>query len=207
MQTFEDIKNLWNESGKGNFSPTPYDQKSLEQIVKSRTKKHMKASMQYFWGALFLQILVYALLSHVIIKYGSDPQTLITGAAGILLFLPFTVVLMKKFKQIAITRPEGNTGGPLYDYVVRQQKLLQSFYSFKKRYELLLVPLSSAIGVFLTFKLFVPGGVMEHQMGAVITLLITLISMVYAIRSENRKSFEQPLGNLDALLRQFKHDK
>ena len=167
----------------------------------------MKITMRYFWGAFALQILVYALLSHVILKYGSDAQTLLTGLAGILLFLPFTVILMKKFKQMAVNRPQGNTGIPLYDYIVRQQQLLQSFYAFKKRYELVLVPLSSAIGVFLTFKLFVPGGVMQHPMGAIITLGITLISMVLAIRSENKKSFAQPLQDLDQLLQEFRNNK
>ena len=108
---------------------------------------------------------------------------------------------------MAVNRPQGNTGIPLYDYIVRQQQLLQSFYAFKKRYELVLVPLSSAIGVFLTFKLFVPGGVMQHHMGAIITLGITLISMVLAIRSENKKSFAQPLQDLDQLLQEFRNNK
>ena len=207
MQTFEDIKNLWDKNREGVSTPSSYDQKKLEHIVKSRTKKHMKITMRYFWGAFALQILVYALLTHVILKYGSDAQTLLTGLAGILLFVPFTVILMKKFKQMAVNRPQGNTGIPLYDYIVRQQQLLQSFYAFKKRYELVLVPLSSAIGVFLTFKLFVPGGVMQHPMGAIITLGITLISMVLAIRSENKKSFAQPLQDLDQLLQEFRNNK
>jgi len=207
MKTFEDIKNLWNENRETVSPPKSYDQKHLEKIVKSRTKTHMNKAMHYFWAALFLQILVYALLSHVILRYGGDSQTLLIGIAGILVFLPFTIVLMKKFKQMAIVRPaEGNTAASLYEYIDRQHLLLKSFYTFKKRYELLLVPLSSAIGVFLTFKLFVPGGITENPTGAAITFVITLISMTWSIRSENKKSFEKPLHELAQLLQEFKSD-
>jgi len=112
-------------------------------------------------------------------------------------------VLLKKFKQMAIAKPEGNAGKSLHEYVTRQHTLLKSFYSFKRSYEFALVPLSSAIGVFLTFKLFVPGDVVAHLAGMVITFILTLVAMVVAIRAENKKSFEQPLKELEQLLQEF----
>ena len=208
MSTFEELKKVWEADQETAKGYTPYDHKTLDNIVKSRMKKNMKKSMHYFWGALFLQILVYALLSHVILKYGGDTNTLFLGIAGILLYLPFTILLMKKFKQMAIAKPaQGNSGRSLYQYVFQQHALLQSFYTFKKRYEVLLVPLSTAIGVFLTFKLFVPGGVEENPTGAIITFLFTLLSMIASIRLENRKSFGQPLHDLKQLLNEFQAEK
>ena len=204
MSTFEELKRVWDTNQETAQAFKRYDNETLGNIVKSRTKKNMKKSMQYFWGALFLQILVYALLSHVVIKYGGDTKTLSFGIAGMLLYLPFTILLMKKFKQMAIVKPaHANSGRSLYQYVFQQRALLQSFYSFKKSYELLLVPLSTGIGVFLTFKLFVPGGVEENAMGAIITFLITLVSMVASVRLENRKSFEQPIHEFSQLLNEF----
>lgn len=205
MSTFEELKRVWDTNQETSQAYQRYDHETLGSIVKSRTKKNMKKSMQYFWGAFFLQILVYALLSHVIVKYGGDTKTLTFGIAGMLLYLPFTILLMKKFKQMAIIRPaHGNSGRSLYEYVFQQRALLQSFYSFKKSYELLLVPLSTGIGVFLTFKLFVPGGVEENPTGAIITFLITLFSMIASVRLENKKSFEQPLHEYNQLLNEFK---
>jgi hypothetical protein len=204
MSTFEELKKVW-ESNQGNAQVYKrYDRETLDDIVKSRTKRNMKKSMHYFWGALFLQILVYALLSHVIVKYGGNTETLLFGMSGILLYLPFTILLMKKFKQMAIVKPaQDNSGRSLYQYVFQQRALLQGFYTFKKRYEFLLIPLSTGIGVFLTFKLFVPGGVEENPTGAIITFLISLFSMIMSIRLENIKSFEQPLQDLSRLLNEF----
>ena len=196
MSTFKDFKCLWERNGRTE-AHVPLDRTTLTSIVKVRAKKHMNVVMRYFWASFAMQILVYALLSHAILKYGSDQRILLAGTAGILLFVPFTFVLMRKFKAMAITRMHEDTSGTsLHRYVERQHDLLESFYRFKKKYELLLVPLSTAIGTFLTFRLYVPGGVMAYQTGAFIVFSLAIISSSSAIRSENKKSFEQPLAHL-----------
>ncbi|HYH14132.1 MAG TPA: hypothetical protein VD794_02865 [Flavisolibacter sp.] len=209
MSTFEDIKKVWANNQPPVPGAQPYNQAALERLAKDRVKKHMAASMHYFWASFTLQIIVYALLSHVIIKYGADPQTLWVGLAGMALYLPFTIILMRKFKRMAVLKPVGTTiEGPaptsLFQYIRTKHDLLQSFYTFKKRYELLLIPLSTAIGVYLTFRLFVPGGVEAHPTGAIITAAITLLCCGLAIFSENKKSFQQPLQQLRELLKEFK---
>jgi hypothetical protein len=206
MTTLEELKKKWEEN-----QSTPsvaYDSFALEKIFKSRVKKHTNRAMQYFWASFALQILVYALLSHVIVKYWSDTEMVLFSLGGVLLFLPFTIMLMKKFKRIATTKlsANGNTGTSLHQYVLQHHALLRSFYNFKKRYELVLIPLSSAIGIFLTFKLYVPGGVEQHPAGAVVTFVITLFSCATAIYSENKKSFEQPLSQLRQILNEFKSE-
>lgn len=208
MTTLEELKKKWEEKGNPPSGALAYDKVALEKIFKSRVKKHTNAAMQYFWASFVLQILVYALLSHVIVKYWSDTEMLLFSLGGVLLFLPFTIMLMKKFKRIAATKltGESDTGTSLYHYVLRHHALLLSFYNFKKRYELVLIPLSSAVGIFLTFKLYVPGGVQQHPSGAIVTFVITLFACAMAIRSENKKSFEQPLHQLREILSEFKSE-
>jgi hypothetical protein len=109
---------------------------------------------------------------------------------------------------MALTRPEeGNSVTSLFNYVMTRYNLLQTFYQFKRRYEFLLIPLSSLIGVFLVFKLYVPGGVEKNLTGAVITFMITVISCILAIRSENKKNFEKPLHHFRELLEEFKMER
>jgi len=208
MLTFEELKKKWNENKSALSGTRTYDEVALEKIFKSRVKKQTNAAMQYFWASFTLQVLVYALLSHVLVKYWPDIEMRSYSIGGVLLFLPFTIMLMKKFKRIATTKLDAgsNAETSLYAYVHQHHALLSSFYNFKKRYELMLIPLSSAIGIILAFKLYVPGGVLEHPVGAVITFAITLCSCVMAIRSENKKSFEKPLHQLQEILNEFKSE-
>jgi len=202
MSTLEELKKEWGLKSRV-VSQQAYDEKTFHKVVKSRVKKHTSASMKYFWASFALQLIVYGLLSHVIVKYWPETGMVVLSLAGILLYIPFTIVLMKKFKSMAATKLTDQTSSSMQAYVTRYHDLLQSFYRFKKRYELFLIPLSSVIGVWLVFTLYVPGGVGAYPSGAMIALGITLISCVMAIWSENKKSFEVPLKQLRQVLDEF----
>jgi hypothetical protein len=204
MSTFEEIQNMWDKNQGTVARSEVYDHNTFEKIVRSRAKRYTNAAMQYFWAAFVLQIVVYALFGHVMIKYAFDIQALLLSVAGVLLYLPFTIMLMKKYKRIALARPEGNTVTSLFTYVMTRYNLLKTFYTFKKRYELVLIPLSSMIGVLLVFNLYVPGGAVENITGAIITFGITLASCALAIRLENKKHFDIPLRDFRMLMEEFK---
>lgn len=207
MKTLEELKKTWDGNQNILSASQAYDQTSLEKIFRSRMKKNMNAAMQYFRASFVFQIVVYSLFSHVIVKYWPDIEILGLSIGGALLFAPFTITLMKKFKRMAKIKLTGNTGASMQAYALSHLTSLQSFYHFKKRYELILIPLSSAIGVFLSFKLYVPGGASAHPVGAAITLTITLLFCALAIRSENRKNFQQPLHQLQGILDEFQEAK
>ncbi len=204
MSTLEELKEQWGKNRR--TGEKTYDKESFGKIIKARVKKHTNTPMKYFWASFALQILVYALLGHVIVKYFYNTAMVVLSVAGILLYIPFTVMLMKKFKEMAVTKLADHTSSSVQQYVSRYHNLLQSFYRFKRRYELFLIPLSSIIGVWLVFTLYVPGGVMAHPSGAITTFAITLLSCVAAIWSENRKSFEEPLRQLKEVLDEFKSE-
>src|SRR5688572_19556424 len=105
MSTFEDLKKKWEENQDVVADPAAYDQYTLNKIVRARTKKHTHQAMQYFWASFGLQVLVYSMLCAVMVQYGGSVETLLFCITGILLFLPFTIMLMKKFKAMAITKP------------------------------------------------------------------------------------------------------
>lgn len=205
MSTLDQFKKNWDPSGKALAAQGVglLDEASLRQLITSRVRKHTKASLQYFWASLALQIGVYALFSHVAIRYWSQTPVLLLSLGGILLYLPFTMVLMRKFKRVAQGRLRGSAQSSIRDYLLEQHQLLESFFTFKKRYERLLIPLSAAIGVILVFTLYVPGGVQTFPRGALITYSLTLLSCYWAIRAENQKSFVGPLRQLEAILHEY----
>lgn len=205
MSTLEELKKEWEQKRNVGLSDPLYYEDSFNKMIKSRVKKHTNASMKYFWASFTLQLLVFALLSHVIIKYWNDWSIVLVSIVGMSLYIPFMIMLMKGFKAIAVTRPQDSTESSLQAYVARRHELLQSFYRFKRRYELFLIPLVSAIGAWLVFTLWVPGGVSANPSGAIITFGITLISCSAAIWSENKRSFEEPLKQLQQVLDEFEN--
>ncbi|WOK05698.1 hypothetical protein RT717_21720 [Imperialibacter roseus] len=204
MATLDELKMKWGESGGALPAPEGMAPESFEKIVRTRVKKHTNTAVQYFWAAFALQILVYALLGHVVAKYWSDTQAVLTALVGVALYIPFTVVLMRRFKAIARTNVAKTEGGSLQESIRLQHDNLQQFYKFKRQYEWILIPVSSAIGVFLVFRIWVPGGVQAHWMGVGIALAITLVSCGVAIFAENKRNFEAPLGQLKEVLEEFK---
>jgi len=136
---------------------------------------------------------VYALLSHVVVKYWGD-LAMIVSVLGILLYIPFTIVFMSKYKSMAIAPGSINT------VISRRVELLESFSRFKRRYELVLIPLATLIGTFVTFEIWVPGSIWAYPKGAMITFFLSLASCIIAIREENKKSFDIPLSKLKMIL-------
>jgi len=201
MSTLEDFKANW----ENQFQPANnINIAALDKLVKSRVKKQTNIAVNYFWASLALQILVYALLSHVIVKYWFDAKVVVPALLGILIYVPFSVLLMKKFKQFAFSPLDTSSITSIQEHTQLKYRLLENILSFKRKYELFLVPVSTAIGVFVTFQLYVPGGVTSHWSGAMITFAISLLSCAYAIYLENKRNFRQPLGELKQIMDEFK---
>lgn len=204
MDTLDAMKNKWTNN-KG--SVPRYEVSDISRIIHKRVGTHLRESMHYFWASFVLQLVAYALYTHVLIRYIHDPYTATLAAAGVLLYIPFTIVLMRKFKQMAVARPQiENDNASSHAYILSQRDTLLAFFRFKVRYEWILIPLSSLVGTLLVFKIWVPGGPVESPTGVFITAAITLLSCYLAIRRENNKSFRAPLARLEELLKEFSED-
>lgn len=206
MDLYDDLKKTWKEQ----YTVTPpiqYDPFTFERMVKTRVKKHTHKAMEYFWSAFTLQLLLYGLLGHVLIRYWFEEEVLVASLIGILLQIPFTFMLMKKFKAIAITRPVDNSASSLYRYVKKRHDLLRDFYLFKRNFERFLVPLSTILGCYLVFELYLPGEIWNYWNTIWVLVAFTIISCAVVIMQENRKNFEEPLRQYKMILEEFEKDK
>lgn len=200
----DELKDKWQQDKEQAPAPLAYDAESFAVAIKSRSKKNKNIAMRYFWGSFTFHLIVYGFLAHVMIKYGADTAILTAGIIGFAITVPFTAVMLKRFKKLAVIRLRETYAPSIQAYLQKQYDTLGGFFSFKKRYEWFLIPLQCAIGVFITFRIFVPGGIFEHPLGAFVTFALTLWSCVAAIRMENRRSFERPLSDLRQILDEYK---
>jgi hypothetical protein len=201
MATLDDYKNEWL---KKPHTEENYQTEKLELMIKQRVKKQTGSAMRYFWASLTYHIIVYAMLVHVIVRYHHLTTLVLVSIGGIIVFVPFTIILLRKFKAIArLGYP--SAGSPISEYLNQQLKNLTGFFTFKKRYELILIPVSSAIGVYLTFAIYVPGGITQNFHGALIVFVVTVLSCVAAIRNENKKNFREPIRSLQNIVDELRY--
>lgn len=202
----EELRKNWKEDSAAAGYTSPLDKTSLHTILRLRANKQMKINMQCFWASFTLQIIVYSYLTHVIIKHWNDSFLITVGALCILMYIPFTIILLNKFKAIASLRSgeQHASGLCIQEYIQKHQCLLSSFYKFKSRYEIMLVILSTAIMTWMVFRIYVPGGVVAHPLGASFIFITSLLCCTVAIHAENKKHFKDPLVELQKLLNEFK---
>jgi hypothetical protein len=200
MKNLDELKDRWNCMPAVHSN---YDALTMKKVLNGRAGKQTKIALQYFWASLALQILVYSLLSHVVVKYWYDIAAVIPALVGILIYIPFTLTVLKKFRQLAFMKIQSNSAASIREYLSNQRIGLESILAFKNRYELFLIPLSCAIGVLLIFKLYVPEGALGNPTGAIITLAISLASCAFAIWRENKKHFYDPIRELTKVLEDY----
>jgi len=206
MSALDDLKKNWNGGQQAFQAAGPYDAASFNQLIQARMKKQNNMIFRYFWATFTLHVLVYALLTHVMVRYGADTDTLVLGLIGFLVTVPFTAVMLKRYKQMAVSSANNASLASIYTYVKQQRSQLNNFYTFKKKYELVLIPLLSAVGVILVFNLYFPGGVLSFLTGAIITYILSLLSCFWAIHTEDKKYFIRPLQELGSILDDYKSE-
>lgn len=204
MSTLNEFKKEWATDAPRSLGELRVAPAELLAITQARSARHVNHAMHYFWASLTNQIIVYGLLSHVFIRCWGERTVQGLCLAGVLLYLPFTVVLLRQFKRMARPVSARPVAGFSPQARIQQQyDSLRAFYRFKRGYEYLLIPLSTALGVWLLFRLYVPGGVVHHPTGAAVTYLLALLACGWAIWRENRTRFEQPMRQLKELLEEF----
>ncbi len=200
METLDQIRDFW----QSNPEPvtTSYNKQEMDKVIKSRIIKEKKGIAEYFWVAFVFQIMLYSFACYLTVKYWSDPGISILVGAGILMYLPLTITLMRKFKAMLVPRPgvatDINTG------VENQRRLLQSFFTFKKRFDLVSIPVNSFIMVIILFKLYVPGGVEQNLFWGTVSFVILILMYAIAAWFENKKHFIQPIEQFGLILEDIK---
>ena len=202
MESIEELKNFWEESKRREPPLSPPDAESVERIIKGRVRREKKLMMEYFWASFVYQIMLYSFAGYLIVKYRGDREIMLGSLSVAMLYVPFTVILMRKFKAIclpAINR-SNSSGQSIRANVENKHTLLSEFFRFKKVFDWVGIPLVSLVLVSILFKLYVAGGIAEHLTGGILSFAAVMIVFITATYLENRKHFINPLRQLKSVL-------
>jgi hypothetical protein len=201
METLEELKKYWEESHPLTTGAAGADEKSVETAIRKRIRREKNVVMEYFWSTFVYQIMIYAFASHLVIKHWSNMTIVGWSVSAIVLYLPFTVILMKRFKSISRPVSIGVAGQSILANVQYQYSVLSGFFRFKKGFDWVGIPLSAAIIVIILFNLFADSGVSAHLTGAVLLYAGVLAAFIATTHLQNRKRFIQPLQQLESVLK------
>jgi hypothetical protein len=203
MESLEELKKYWEENKNKEIQPDPPGIGSVEQLIKARVRRERNIVMEYFWASFVYQIFVYAFASHLIINYRGDGEILLWSLSVVVLYIPFTVIVMRKFKAMCLPAINGSirSGQSIRTTVENQYTRLSEFFRFKKIADWIGIPLSCFILVKIVFKLYVMGGMEEHLVGGILSYAAVLIAFITTTYFENRKRFINPLRRLEGVLK------
>jgi hypothetical protein len=204
METFDEIQEIWSKNRNSDPSKS-LTSEFVDQLISEKIKKVKSTFREYFWASFFYQNLVYACLAFLVVKFFSRTDIVLLSIAGILIYIPFTIVFMKKFKSAFLINKKGVefSDDDIYMNIKNSHARLSEFFRFKKRFDWLIVPLNCVLIVVINFILFVPGGLMSNMVAAIILLLVWHIIFIIAIRIENKKKFVEPLREMEEVLKEF----
>jgi hypothetical protein len=202
MESLESFKKQWSESK--DQEGTDLAVTDVRQIVKTRIKKEKKILFEYFWASYFWQFIIYISMTRLIIYFWGDWSSVLFCLTGILLYIPFTAVFIKKFTSMALKSNQSSQS--VYVNLKTQWERISEFFLFKRRFDWLGIPVSCFIITLVIFKLWVPGGWEEHMIGSVIIYIITLVAFLIATLVENKKRFETPLYHLQQIMNEMQEE-
>ncbi|NJM24845.1 MAG: hypothetical protein HC859_04335 [Bacteroidia bacterium] len=188
------MKNTWNDARE---NQPAISRDELDAVLRARLRREQSAVTKYFWGSFFYQNLMYAFALNAIIRFWHETQVVILCAGFIVLYVPFTVLLLKRYK--AMHTPRAHASQHVQQYVSHQHAVLQRFFRFKQRFEWAAIPLSSLFIVGVIFELYVDGGVQHHLAAAALVYGLVLTAFVTAVVLENKKRFIEPLRQLEMI--------
>jgi hypothetical protein len=206
MENFDEIKKLWSESKGASLSDGSLSSEYIDDVISKRIKKVRNNFREYFWVSFFYQNLVYGCLTFLIVRYFSRADIVMLSAAGILLYIPFTVIFMKKFKAAFLLNKEGleYSNDDIWLNLKNSHARMSEFFRLKKRFDWVIVPLNCVLIVVINFILFVPNGFMANIFAGILLLIVWLVIFLVAIRIENKKKFVEPLHQMELIMEDFK---
>jgi hypothetical protein len=197
MDTTIDINACW-QRGKAKAAAPEITSNDLRSLTASRVRKQFKTVAGFVWASVVHQIILYSFLSYTLVRNWGNTPIMLLSLAGAAVYVPLTARLLRRARALysgtsAATR---SATADIGRYVRGERDRLADFFRFKRHMDFIGVPVSCAIVVFVTFTLFVSGGVMAYPIASAAVFAAWIGMSAVAVCAENRKRFAAPLRHL-----------
>jgi len=196
MGEFFEVRTLWQLNT--NQDPLFLSRDEIEKVIKLRIKKERKAVAEYFWVLFAFQLLIYSFASYLFIRYWGDTQIVALCAAGAIVYVFLTIISIRKFRSMY--QPMATHKGDIRANVRNQYGLLTRFFDFKKKFDLVAIPVNSIVLVGILLRLYMPGGIESHIAEAMVAGAAMILVFGIAAWFENKKHFKRRLRRFELIM-------
>ena len=205
MKSFEEMQKCWRHERESTFNAAPLSEAMLTKLIRSGVKKEQKMIWEYCVASGFWQWLVYAALTHFIVRFWGDWQFMIACVAVIILYIPFTAMFIKKFRNMSILKFDKSylQSHDIHALLKKQYKVLNEFFIFKKRFDWLNIPFCCFLIAMILYKYGLIPSIQESVITWLIVFVIYLILFVTAVYFENKKRFKTPLEKMKSVIEEM----
>jgi hypothetical protein len=202
MKSFEEMQKNWKQGKGAAYNAVPLSEAMLTKLIRSGVKKEQKMVWEYCVASGFWQWLVYASLTHFIVRFWGDWQFVIACPAVIILYIPFTVMFIKKFKHMRILKFEKSylQSQDIHYSLKTQYEMLKDFFVFKKRFDWVNIPFCCFLIAMILYKYGLIPSIQENIIAWLIVFVIYIILFVTATYVENKKRFKIPLEKMKSVI-------
>lgn len=205
MKSFEEIQKCWKEGRNTVPATMELSNTVLEKLIRSGVKKEQKMVWEYCVASGFWQWLIYAALTHFIVRFWGDWKFVSACAALIVLYIPFTAMFIKKFRHMRILKFNKSAllSQDIHASLTTQHKMLKDFFVFKKRFDWLNVPVCCLLIVLILHKYNVIPSFSESIAAWIVVFFLYVVLFIVAIYFENKKRFRVPLEKMEEVIREM----
>ncbi len=206
MAQIEDIKKVWLKGcSRPQSNNSGVSKSDMIDVIRSRVRKENKIMFEYIIAIGVWHMIIYAVMTHLVVRYWGNWDIMGYALGGIFMYLPYTIVFMRRIggKNLRAFAPQQAAISDIRTNLKNHYLQLSAFFRFKKKFDLIGIPLTCFIMVMLLSNLRIIPDIEKQLVVAVIFFVVYLTLFITATIIDNRKRFKQPLKQLEIVLKEM----
>jgi hypothetical protein len=206
MDTLDELRGSW-KSGRDIGAPLlPLKSDEFKEWIKGRMKKEQHLVFRYAVKTFVWSLLVFSFLAYLMLRFWGDWNLFAVCMAAMAIYIPFTAIFMNHVKQFFAVECGVQQEVDLQQGLRIKFIALKRFYSIKKIFDWLMVPLTCGVISLTLNKYAFDAPFTEHLGFNMITFFLYSAAFIYVTGKDNITYFKVPIKKMEEVMREMEDD-
>ena len=206
MDTLDDLKGDWKRGRDLGAPLLPFKSNEFKDWIKVNMKKEQQLVFRYAVKTFVWSLLVFSFLTYLMLRFWGDWNLFAVCMAAMAIYIPFTAVFMKHYMRFFAVECEAQQEVDLKQGLRIKFMALKQFYSIKKIFDWLMVPLSCLVISLTINKYAFHAPFAEHLGFNMITFILYSAAFIYVTAKDNTTYFKVPMKKMETVMQEMEDD-